>query len=140
MDDTVSDTNTPAEAAGLLDDSADSKKSDKTTAVMDTGKKTREFVDGTVADLVELEALQSTPTCFLVIGKPGIGKSSLASRVAKSWGCVHVNVRNSILQAIAEESDIGKKVLVAKWVYMCLQYSRKEFPARLHCHWLYSTH
>ncbi|XP_065199230.1 adenylate kinase 9-like [Sycon ciliatum] len=109
MDVTVSDTNTLAEAAGLLDDSADSKKPDKTAAVVDTGKKTREFVDGTVADLVELEALQSTPTCFLVIGKPGIGKSSLASRVAKSWGCVHVNVRNSILQAIAEESDIGKK-------------------------------
>ncbi len=39
----------------------------------------------------ELRFLLSKPSCFIVIGKPGAGKTVLARRLAQEWKCELVN-------------------------------------------------
>ena len=39
----------------------------------------------------ELRFLLSKPTCFLMLGKPGAGKTTLARRLAQEWKCEIVN-------------------------------------------------
>jgi len=35
--------------------------------------------------------LKSKPTCFLVLGKPGVGKTTLARSLASEWRCQFIN-------------------------------------------------
>ena len=39
----------------------------------------------------ELRFLHSKPSCFIVIGKPGSGKTTLAKRLAMEWKCELIN-------------------------------------------------
>lgn len=39
----------------------------------------------------EIRFLHSKPTCFIIIGKPGSGKTALARRLALEWKCQLVN-------------------------------------------------
>nr|XP_006820033.1 PREDICTED: adenylate kinase 9-like [Saccoglossus kowalevskii] len=58
----------------------------------------------------ELRFLHSKPTCFIVVGKPGAGKTSLAKRLAQNWKCELVSPTELILQNMDLETDIGNKV------------------------------
>ena len=33
----------------------------------------------------EQRFLNSKPTCFLVVGKPGVGKSTIAKKISNEW-------------------------------------------------------
>ncbi|VDI40281.1 Hypothetical predicted protein [Mytilus galloprovincialis] len=56
-----------------------------------------------------LRFLHSKPTCFIVIGKPGAGKTSLVRRLAAEWKCELINPTEIILRAIEMETESGKK-------------------------------
>lgn len=43
------------------------------------------------SEKVEQKFLKSKPTCFLVIGKPGVGKTTIANKLAKDWKAELVN-------------------------------------------------
>ncbi|XP_047128980.1 adenylate kinase 9 isoform X1 [Hydra vulgaris] len=60
-------------------------------------------------DQAELNYLKSKPTCFIVLGKPGCGKSTLAKEFIKVWRCLLITVSDSILYAIQNQSESGKK-------------------------------
>uniref|UniRef100_A0A8D0GJC1 Adenylate kinase 9 n=1 Tax=Sphenodon punctatus TaxID=8508 RepID=A0A8D0GJC1_SPHPU len=45
------------------------------------------FVDIYVEDEAEKTFLLSKPTCFLILGKPGTGKKTLARKLAQIWKC-----------------------------------------------------
>uniref|UniRef100_A0A3B5A2W7 Adenylate kinase 9 n=1 Tax=Stegastes partitus TaxID=144197 RepID=A0A3B5A2W7_9TELE len=49
------------------------------------------FVDKLTEDEAERESLVAKPTCFIVVGKPGVGKSTLARKIAESWRCVLID-------------------------------------------------
>lgn len=53
----------------------------------------------------QLKYLQSQPTCFLIIGKPGIGEEKLGKLLADYWKCVYINPE--IL--IQDEIDAGTR-------------------------------
>ncbi|ESO88925.1 hypothetical protein LOTGIDRAFT_62291, partial [Lottia gigantea] len=57
----------------------------------------------------ELRFLHSKPTCFIVVGKPGSGKTSLARRLALEWKCELINASELINQNIELQSDMGIK-------------------------------
>ncbi len=38
--------------------------------------------------------LQSKPTCFLVLGKPGVGKTNLARQLAADWHAELINSKS----------------------------------------------
>lgn len=42
-------------------------------------------------DEAELRFLLSKPLCFLVVGKPGSGKTSLSKLIAQEWKCILIN-------------------------------------------------
>ena len=35
----------------------------------------------------ELKFLLSNPTCFVVLGKPGAGKTAVARKISQNWHC-----------------------------------------------------
>ena len=39
----------------------------------------------------EMRALFSKPTCFIILGKPGAGKTTLARKLAIEWKCQLLN-------------------------------------------------
>ncbi|XP_069014339.1 adenylate kinase 9 [Embiotoca jacksoni] len=49
------------------------------------------FVDNLIEDEAERESLLAKPTCFIIIGRPGVGKSTLAKKIAESWKCILVD-------------------------------------------------
>ncbi|XP_076819346.1 adenylate kinase 9-like isoform X2 [Clavelina lepadiformis] len=61
-------------------------------------------------DLSEYNFLRSTPVCFVIIGKPGCGKTTLAKKLAQTWRCELVNASQLILREIDLGSEIGKKM------------------------------
>ena len=44
----------------------------------------------------ELRFLHSKPTCFIVLGKPGAGKTSICQKISQEWNCEHVNGKFSL--------------------------------------------
>ena len=61
-------------------------------------------------DQTEIRFLLSKPTCFISIGKPGSGKTSLARRLAHEWKCELVNATDVIMQAVELQTELGQKV------------------------------
>jgi adenylate/nucleoside-diphosphate kinase len=60
-------------------------------------------------DEVEQKFLNSKPTCFLIVGKPGCGKTTIAKKLAEEWRAELVNATDLILKNIESRSDIGKR-------------------------------
>ncbi|XP_053736927.1 adenylate kinase 9 [Synchiropus splendidus] len=48
------------------------------------------FVDNLIEDEAERKSF-TKPICFIVIGKPGVGKSTLARKIAESWNCILID-------------------------------------------------
>ncbi|XP_030626692.1 adenylate kinase 9 [Chanos chanos] len=70
----------------------------------------RPFVDSLIEDEAEREMLLAKPTCFLIIGKPGVGKSMLAKRLAIAWRCVLIDDTELLKSHIENETDQGLEV------------------------------
>lgn len=60
-------------------------------------------------DETEMRFLYSKPSCFLLLGKPGVGKTSLARRFAAEWKCELINSTDIILQNMELQTEIGQK-------------------------------
>ncbi|KAK1171736.1 adenylate kinase 9 [Acipenser oxyrinchus oxyrinchus] len=69
------------------------------------------FLDKFDEDEAEKEILLSKPTCFIIIGKPSIGKFTLAKRLSQTWKCVLINATELIKQHIAIKTEHGLKFM-----------------------------
>ncbi|XP_067841406.1 adenylate kinase 9-like [Heptranchias perlo] len=57
----------------------------------------------------EREILLSKPTCFLIVGKPCVGKTTLAKNLAEAWKSILVEPQHLIQQNIDENTETGQK-------------------------------
>lgn len=67
------------------------------------------LIDSYDEDEVEQKFLNSKPTCFLIVGKPGCGKTTIAKKLAEEWRAELINATDLILKNIESRSDLGKK-------------------------------
>ncbi|XP_073708860.1 adenylate kinase 9 [Garra rufa] len=65
------------------------------------------LVDTFIEDEAEKEILLSKPTCFIIIGKPGVGKSTLARKLAKTWNCILIDDTDLLNSHINDETEQG---------------------------------
>nr|XP_057912171.1 adenylate kinase 9 isoform X2 [Doryrhamphus excisus] len=70
-----------------------------------------DLVDNLIEDEAERQRLLSKPTCFLVVGRPGVGKSTLAKDIADTWGCILIDDTNLINFHIRTRTEDGIKLL-----------------------------
>ncbi|XP_054617797.1 adenylate kinase 9 [Dunckerocampus dactyliophorus] len=70
-----------------------------------------DLVDNLMEDEAEKQHLLSKPTCFLVVGRPGVGKSTLAKDIADTWGCILIDDTNLINFHIRTRTEDGVKLL-----------------------------
>ncbi|XP_032877861.1 adenylate kinase 9 [Amblyraja radiata] len=66
------------------------------------------FTDIIDEEEAEKEYLLSKPTCFFIIGKPCIGKKTLAKHLADAWKSILIEPQELIEQNITENTEIGK--------------------------------
>ncbi|XP_055490932.1 adenylate kinase 9 isoform X2 [Leucoraja erinacea] len=66
------------------------------------------FTDIIDEDEAEKEYLLSKPMCFFIIGKPCIGKKTLAKHLADAWKSILIEPQELIDQNITENTEIGK--------------------------------
>ncbi|XP_053340030.1 adenylate kinase 9 [Clarias gariepinus] len=64
-----------------------------------------------IEDKAEIEFLRSKPTCFIIFGKPGAGKSTLAKKLAQTWGCVLINDTELLSSHIHDGTEQGTEFL-----------------------------
>ncbi|XP_034143546.1 adenylate kinase 9-like [Esox lucius] len=69
------------------------------------------YVDNLIEDEAEFEILHAKPTCFIIIGKPGVGKSCLARKLAKFWNCVLIDDTELLNQHISDKTEKGLELL-----------------------------
>ncbi|XP_070589434.1 adenylate kinase 9 isoform X2 [Erythrolamprus reginae] len=67
------------------------------------------FVDIYDEDEADREFLLSKPTCFLILGKPGVGKKTLAKKIAQFWKCTLVDAFELINENMTAETEYGLK-------------------------------
>ncbi|NWU91729.1 KAD9 kinase, partial [Upupa epops] len=72
-------------------------------------KRTQPFADIFNEDEAEKSFLLSKPTCFIILGKPGSGKKTLARKLAEIWKCVFIEALEVIQTNINEETEYGFK-------------------------------
>ncbi|XP_015990953.2 adenylate kinase 9 isoform X6 [Rousettus aegyptiacus] len=65
------------------------------------------FVDIFNEDEAEKDFMLSKPVCFIVFGKPGVGKSTLAYQIAQAWKCIRVEASTILEEQIASETESG---------------------------------
>ncbi|XP_069462762.1 adenylate kinase 9 isoform X2 [Ambystoma mexicanum] len=61
-------------------------------------------------DETERLFLESKPTCFLIIGKPGTGKATLGRKISQAWKCVYVEASELIEEHLRSETEYGLKM------------------------------
>ena len=84
--------------------------------------------------------LRSKPTCFLVLGKPGLGEEEVARRLANHWKCVYIDPLTLLEGEIARDSRPGQCIefnlrcgrAVGIDVLIRLLARRVQFPDVLH--------
>ncbi|XP_029281159.1 LOW QUALITY PROTEIN: adenylate kinase 9 [Cottoperca gobio] len=69
------------------------------------------FVDNLIEDEVEREALLAKPTCFIIVGRPGVGKSTLAKKIAESWKCILIDDTDLLNTHIQNKTKDGIELL-----------------------------
>ncbi|XP_050927825.1 LOW QUALITY PROTEIN: adenylate kinase 9 [Lates calcarifer] len=69
------------------------------------------FVDNLMEDEAERENLLAKPTCFIIIGRPGVGKSTLAKKIAESWKCVLIDDTDLLNTHIKNKTKQGVELL-----------------------------
>ncbi|XP_020946714.1 adenylate kinase 9 isoform X2 [Sus scrofa] len=76
---------------------------------MTTQEKTEEppFVDIFNEDEAEKNFILSKPVCFVVFGKPGVGKTTLAQQITQAWKCIHVEALPVLEEQMASETESG---------------------------------
>uniref|UniRef100_A0A3B3DAK3 Uncharacterized protein n=1 Tax=Oryzias melastigma TaxID=30732 RepID=A0A3B3DAK3_ORYME len=67
------------------------------------------LVDNLMEDEAEKERLQAKPTCFIIVGKPGVGKSTLAKKMAESWKCILIDGDQEGMELLSILSE-GKSI------------------------------
>ncbi|XP_044026265.1 adenylate kinase 9 isoform X2 [Siniperca chuatsi] len=69
------------------------------------------LVDNLIEDEAEKESLLAKPTCFIIIGRPGVGKSTLAKKVAESWKCILIDDTDVLNTHIKNKTKQGIELL-----------------------------
>ncbi|KAM4529308.1 adenylate kinase 9 [Fundulus diaphanus] len=69
------------------------------------------LVDNLIEDEAEKEGLLAKPTCFIIFGRPGIGKSTLAKKIAESWKCILIDDTDLLNTHIKNKSKEGIQLL-----------------------------
>ncbi|XP_072711744.1 adenylate kinase 9 [Ciconia boyciana] len=72
-------------------------------------KQAQPFADIFNEDEAEKSFLLSKPTCFIILGKPGSGKKTLARKLAQIWKCIFIEALEVIQMNIHEETEYGLK-------------------------------
>ncbi|NXW85873.1 KAD9 kinase, partial [Alopecoenas beccarii] len=72
-------------------------------------KQAQPFADIFDEDEAEKSFLLSKPTCFIILGKPGSGKKTLARKLAQMWKCICIEASEVIQTNINEETEYGLK-------------------------------
>ncbi|XP_028858272.1 adenylate kinase 9 isoform X2 [Denticeps clupeoides] len=62
-------------------------------------------------DEAERRLLRDKPSCFIVLGKPGVGRSTLAKKLAESWKCVFVDDTELLNYHINNVTEQGLELL-----------------------------
>ncbi|XP_009450093.2 adenylate kinase 9 isoform X7 [Pan troglodytes] len=77
--------------------------------VMTSQEKTEEYPFADIFDEDETERnfLLSKPVCFVVFGKPGVGKTTLARYITQAWKCIRVEALPILEEQIAAETESG---------------------------------
>nr|KAF6340910.1 adenylate kinase 9 [Myotis myotis] len=65
------------------------------------------FVDIFNEDEADKHFMLSKPVCFVVFGKPGVGKTTLARQIAHEWKCIRVEALTILEEHIANETEAG---------------------------------
>ncbi|XP_053315810.1 adenylate kinase 9 [Spea bombifrons] len=68
------------------------------------------LVDTFDEDEAEKAFLLSKPTCFLIVGKPGAGKTTLGRKLSQSWKCIFIEAKDLINEHIQRETELGVKI------------------------------
>ncbi|XP_047274260.1 adenylate kinase 9 isoform X5 [Homo sapiens] len=76
---------------------------------MTSQEKTEEYPFADIFDEDETERnfLLSKPVCFVVFGKPGVGKTTLARYITQAWKCIRVEALPILEEQIAAETESG---------------------------------
>ncbi|XP_038592648.1 adenylate kinase 9 isoform X2 [Micropterus salmoides] len=69
------------------------------------------LVDNLIEDEAEKESLLARPTCFIIVGRPGVGKSTLAKKVAESWKCILIDDTDLLNTHIKNKTKQGIELL-----------------------------
>ncbi|XP_041615307.1 adenylate kinase 9 isoform X4 [Vulpes lagopus] len=68
------------------------------------------FADIFNEDEAEYNFLLSKPVCFVIFGKPGVGKTTLAHQITQAWKCIRVEALPILEQQMASETESGVKL------------------------------
>ncbi|XP_054474711.1 adenylate kinase 9 [Anoplopoma fimbria] len=68
------------------------------------------LVDNLIEDEAEREAL-AKPTCFIIVGRPGVGKSTLAKKIAESWKCILIDDTDLLNTHLRNKTKQGIELL-----------------------------
>ncbi|XP_038656937.1 adenylate kinase 9 [Scyliorhinus canicula] len=72
-------------------------------------KKKEIFTDLLDEDEIERKILLSKPTCFLIVGKPSVGKTTLAKSLAEAWNKILVEPVKIIQENTDGNTETGQK-------------------------------
>ncbi|XP_068433457.1 adenylate kinase 9 isoform X2 [Clinocottus analis] len=69
------------------------------------------IVDNLIEDEAERDSLLVKPTCFIIVGRPGVGKTTLAQNIAESWKCILIDDTDLLNTHLQNETKEGIELL-----------------------------